>query len=479
MSQSISVVNHTWQADVEQLASHFGYPLKLLTLAQAVERVGSLTQSLEMSEFVYANNDDPALIKRLENSDWVISLGFKETMDENVVRSVKGAVYLASQEFSNLGLDERPKLLEELKHAFGFEMTFIDKAQVSLSESKWTHLYSEGFTWNKDQTKQIFLYGSLPDEERLLKVGPIDLFNARLAPTVGIMVTIFIAISLGLLLWVFPLLRDLKKLDHTAAEFGDGRLDRRVSVGNSSVVSRIGHSFNTMANRIERQINENRELTNAIAHDLRTPLSRLRFAFEMYDAGGVEREDKQRYKRSIESSIDCLDHQINQILALSRYSRAVDITYFSLCSVADVVAHEVDQHSQDDTVQTVDLFVDNNMRERELFVDKRALTRAIGNLLGNASRYAESKILVSLKQVEGQCLLCVEDDGPGIAKDLAEKVFEPFAQLDNEQRTSDHHGLGLAIVQQVMLWHKGTVSLDKSVLGGAKFELSWPLELKK
>jgi len=126
---------------------------------------------------------------------------------------------------------------------------------------------------------------------------------------------------------------------------------------------------------------------------------------------------------------------------------------------------------------TFELDISPELLDKELFIDKRAILRAINNLLVNAVHYSNKKLSVAFLIQESRYVLSVEDDGPGIPKSEWENVFLPFKQLGNEQReTSKGHGLGLAIVKQIMEWHKGSVVLDKSDLGGARFEISWPIE---
>ena len=188
-------------------------------------------------------------------------------------------------------------------------------------------------------------------------------------------------------------------------------------------------------------------------------------------------EEYEKYRRSIDTSIENLDHLISQTLVLSRYSRTMNINQFSESKLAEIIANEVEQLSLEHANLTLNFNVDEKLKEHIFFVDCRALLRALNNLMTNASRYANSTIKVSLLSEDNNALLIVEDDGPGINPEHREKIFQPFIQLENIQRDISHgHGLGLAIVEQVALWHKGNVVVTKSGIGGAKFELRWPLQ---
>jgi two-component system sensor histidine kinase RstB len=98
----------------------------------------------------------------------------------------------------------------------------------------------------------------------------------------------------------------------------------------------------------------------------------------------------------------------------------------------------------------------------------------LNNLLANAVRFAEETIQVTLERHPNNWVLIVEDDGIGIPQDMWQSIFDPFTQVNNEQRdTSTGHGLGLAIVKQIAHWHEGEANVSQSELGGAKFIITW------
>ena len=106
----------------------------------------------------------------------------------------------------------------------------------------------------------------------------------------------------------------------------------------------------------------------------------------------------------------------------------------------------------------------------------RLMERVLDNLLNNALRYCQSTVQASLLLNGNQATLVVEDDGPGIAPDAREQVFEPFVRLDpSRDRATGGCGLGLAIVHSIALAMGGTVVCDKSELGGARFTFRWPV----
>ena len=108
--------------------------------------------------------------------------------------------------------------------------------------------------------------------------------------------------------------------------------------------------------------------------------------------------------------------------------------------------------------------------------EPRHLERAISNLVSNAQKYADSWVGIRVELTPGECNIVVEDDGPGIHPADREKVWEPFARLDNSRtRATGGYGLGLSIVKQIAHRHGGFVSIGTSSKGGAAFTFSWPI----
>ena len=131
-----------------------------------------------------------------------------------------------------------------------------------------------------------------------------------------------------------------------------------------------------------------------------------------------------------------------------------------------------------DDVQTLN--PDHNIRMKTLntanygVLDMRLMARVLDNLVNNALRYCRSTVEISLIHQGNFATLIVEDDGPGIAPDAREHIFDPFVRLDpSRDRSTGGCGLGLAIVRSIALAMGGTVICEESESGGAKFRFSW------
>jgi len=465
----------TWVNDIESLSKEFGYGLKIDSLEEWKESPDDYN-SLKKGEFVFINNEPELLVKRVDKTPWVITLSVDSSEHENIYRSSQGTLYLLQQEFTLNEKDQWLQKLEELKSNFSFTLSILDVDELHVSTILKDKLKEDQIIWTPNKNMRFDFYFLLPNKTQVIKAEEIPSTSASPLFIVTLLLAFIIIISVAMFLWVSPLWKDLSKLNVIATKFGDGALDERAKITKKSAVSQLTLSFNKMADKIEQLFSSQKQLTRAIAHDLRTPLYRLRFAFEMVKSDDASKEEKATYFEAIDTSINDLDQLINQTLLLSRYTSAVDLTSFSMTPLAKKIQYEVDCFILESNNISIEFIANSSLLDQDIYIDKMAIIRAVNNLIVNANRYANSIISIHFYQEDNVNFISVEDDGLGIPASEWENVFVPFMQVDNTQRDSNAgHGLGLAIVKQIMQWHKGEVILSNSSLGGANFLLSWPI----
>ena len=220
-------------------------------------------------------------------------------------------------------------------------------------------------------------------------------------------------------------------------------------------------------------------LTDSIAHDIRTPMSRLRFAFEILNNDEPPEEDFEKYRKVIGNSLDTLDYLVDQMLLHARYSRLPNPSNFILCDVGILIRDEVELFAIEYAGLRYIVDLDATIDIQMVYLDERAVKRSINNLLSNASKFASATVRMSAQCNDESIEISVEDDGPGINTPHLDKIFQPFYQAGNENRASTNgHGLGLAIVRQICNWHGGEIAVSTSDLGGAKFIMLLPRNIK-
>ncbi|WCN13660.1 HAMP domain-containing protein [Marinomonas mediterranea] len=473
-----------WPEKFPEITADFAYHIELLPADGTVEDYQGDLSKLKPNEYVsvfVGEGDLNGIIKHLYDGQWYLYMELDSKEEQAVLEAVAGTHSLLMELLNSTPKEEWRSALKSIQPNFGYELDLITQQELSdlsdLSDAKKRQLQDIRVTWRDTEEDTTYLYMTAPDNESILVAGPILLPGSSLTALLFIILVIVSCVSFGILSFIYPLWRDLNKLAHSSAKFGEGHLTQRAKIGRFSSIRQVATTFNTMADQIEKMVKGQRDLTNAIAHDLRTPLSRLSFAFEMLRSENISEDEKKRYEKSITSGIHTLDNLINQILALSRYSRATDITHFGHHPLGQLILSEIDFQSDEHPSHVFQGNVSKELQDTEVFVDQKAMLRALNNLITNALRYGNSMVAVDFKLHDEHFYLSVEDDGLGIPEKDRQRVFLPFKQLDNEQRESAKgHGLGLAIVQQIADWHDGEAYIESSSLGGAKITIKWPIK---
>ena len=311
----------------------------------------------------------------------------------------------------------------------------------------------------------------IPDSDYVLVAGPISYLSfLREVRWLDVVMLIAMGLSLALpvFLWMRPHWRDLLKLEAATRQLGSGDLDARSSLREDSSLYRLGEAFDLMAGNLQRLIASRQRLTNGIAHELRTPLVRLRYRLELQEGlADTEREEMAQ-------DLDELDALIDEMLMYARLEHPETVLHPQQWPVAPWLARHVAQWQS--LLGPLQLRYEQAAEIDQWEGDPLLIGRAMDNLVGNAVRYASNQIMVTLWREGDQACLQVEDDGPGIPDTMRAQVFEPFTRLDpSRDRHTGGCGLGLAIVDSVIRAHQGSVTLDSGRLGGARFTLRWPL----
>lgn len=318
------------------------------------------------------------------------------------------------------------------------------------------------------------------DNGQALVMGPIELFD-RMPLRLFAAVTILslLLISLGVYTLIYPLERKVRQMQLVVSQVRGGNFSARAVVQGRDEVSHLAGMFNNMTEHIQRLIEAQRELTRAVSHELRTPVARIRFGVDML-ADTDDVDSRWQQQAQIDQDIESLNQLIDEILTyatLEQGTPSLNFELLPLCEVVRQVAKETRALGKTEvTVETV--LPDESICA---IAEKRYLHRVVQNLAGNAIRYANSRIRISSGIADGAAFVCVEDDGAGIAEKDREKIFLPWARLDDSRtRASGGYGLGLSIVSRIAFWFGGTIVVDESPdLGGARFVMRWPVVAKK
>ena len=309
----------------------------------------------------------------------------------------------------------------------------------------------------------------------VLVLGPVPLFNwMPFQLAAGITLLSLFVLSLGVYGLLVPMQRRLREVNYALHRMKSGDMTLRLPVDGTDEMASLATNYNSMSDHIQRLIEAQRELMRAVSHELRTPVARIRFGMEM-----LAEEDDYDYRLQqvdmIDKDIEALNTLIDEIMTYAKLEQgtpSLDFEKIVLFEVLDQVIVETEALKTQKEIELlappINLVVD---------AERRYLHRVVQNLVGNAVRYCDHKVIVSGGIDDaGMAYVQVEDDGAGVPEEERQRIFEAFARLDDSRtRASGGYGLGLSIVSRIAYWFGGKIAVDQSpILGGARFTMSWP-----
>lgn len=244
-----------------------------------------------------------------------------------------------------------------------------------------------------------------------------------------------------------------------AERFGRDPRAPPLALKGSAEIAVAVRAFNDMQERLRRYVEDRTAMMGAIAHDLRTPLTRLRFRIE---------SAPEDVRAKMAADIDQMEEMISAALTFVRdTSRPAERTPLELSSLLESVCDEMAETGADTEVERGQKVV--------LEGDPLALRRLFTNLLENAVKFGDRARARVYKQGDS-AIVEIEDDGPGIPSEDIDRVFEPFYRREpSRSRQTGGIGLGLAVVRSVARGHGGDVELVNRAGGGLTARVQLPV----
>jgi two-component system OmpR family sensor kinase len=305
--------------------------------------------------------------------------------------------------------------------------------------------------------EQVFFYAM--QQGQLWQLGPADL-SENTVPSYWFSLLFLGLLAIAVWLWLWPVARDIQTLRQQLSQPG-----AEASVPVRSFIAPIALSFEQMRQQIQRLLGLQREMTQAVSHELRTPLARLSFALEL---SALAQDEKQLMLNDVKE----LEQLVDEMLDYARLESSVPQLKLQQVDLLELLQNLVEKLS----VLPGAAIELKALSPCVYSCDGHYLERAVQNLLVNAKRFARDKVTLTLEIQQRSITIAVEDDGPGIAMEQRAEILKPFVRLDpSRQKGFGGFGLGLAIVCRVVEWHKASLDVDDSLLGGAKFCIKLPL----
>ena len=315
-----------------------------------------------------------------------------------------------------------------------------------------------------------------------LPPGQSALFGPNGVPGLGMLIAV---LSSGLVCYFLAgyLTSPILRLRNATQKLAAGDLSARAGGASSrskDELSQLVRDFDTMAEQIEKLMNAQSRLLKDISHELRSPLARLSVALELA---------RQRTGPEAESILDRISLETNRmneligsLTTIARLESGNGSAHKVTVQLEDVL-EEVSRDAAFEA-QARDCHVETEiLDELPVIGDPGLLRSALENVVRNATRYTRERTTVKIHAERvshgnySQAMIRVIDSGPGVPEDSLEKIFRPFYRIDDARvRSTGGVGLGLAITDQAVRLHGGTVAASNLPEGGLSVEIRLPLQ---
>ena len=266
----------------------------------------------------------------------------------------------------------------------------------------------------------------------------------------------------GILLIIIAILflknqtRPIVSLAKAAEKFGKGELITGFRPSGAKEIRQAAYEFDRMRKRITIHLNQRSEMLSGISHDLRTPLTRLKLQLAM-----IKQQD---LAKKMSDDIEEMERMLNDYLEFASQQKKEETELININLIIEDVVKKYDSNK-------IELKLD---QKSEIHLRPNAIKRCLANFIDNGISYGENVKIYS-KKTAYMMIIIVEDDGPGIPEEEYQNVLKPFYRIDKSRgQNKSGVGLGLSIANDIIRDHGGSISFEKSNLGGLRVKISLP-----
>ncbi|CAM2011177.1 ATP-binding protein [Acanthopleuribacter pedis] len=411
-------------------------------------------------------------------TDWALEEYFADFLEwENRIVAGTSAAAL-HREMAIADFEQRRKALQEASknHLYHADLELISEIEFTPEElaelAAGNPVFYTEMGYFRD-TLEMFVPDLDPDHVVYLRLGDhyMEPYVTHQATLFG---AVFLICAVMLLLIIAPIVWHLRALTQTVQSFGLGQLGARATVGGPKAVAELGTAFNTMANQLQQARLHQEVMTHAVSHEVRTPLARLRLSLDMVEDCPMS-EEVAAFVANMQADVDDLEHLSDALLSWAKTAAAQQNLDTAPLTLPEDCADTINNLAMLEPQIPILVKAAPSFQARG---NATLLNRALDNLIRNAQKYGARRIQVTFDQSDGRVFMLVDDDGPGIPEPERERLFAPFACLDESRsRSSGGFGLGMAIVERVFAAHQGKARIEDSPLGGTRIACDWPKEL--
>jgi len=364
-------------------------------------------------------------------------------------------------------------IAKKMQKIYGYPVSIISNVDAKLSVNELNNLQDSGSTIKDTKKTEVRnFYTKIPGTNYLIHTGsmPTDYFDKYLIYT---MYAAFLFVLLGFL-FISHLFfgRAIRKIFIITDHYSRGDFNITTKISKYSSMYRVYANILEMGQRIKNLIKSQQALTRLVAHESRTPISRMLFILEKMDK--LPQTDKlQQSISELKGNLDELNDLTNNFLRYSRLTSKQLTLNPIKTNIVDLIKVSVDKFT--DNKGNIKISITSNLsKTKQVVIDKKYIGYALDNLISNAIRYAKHQVKISAWDENEKLCVAVEDDGIVIDDEDKKTIFEPFVQLKQNGDLAEGYGLGLSIVKAIINLHHGAIKVSDSSLGGTKFLVTLP-----
>lgn len=393
---------------------------------------------------------------RIENIQLIINAHFQD-INENIKRS--GPEY-AGEMVSGIAHDLKSKKLY-IGYVAGGKVygNLVLPPKIKINE-EWQEIIVD----TESKSHRFALAKIMINKKKHILVIAYDLADViklrqKLIPVIIKTITISLVVSSLISFFVvFLVSRNLKKFNYAYKQITSGNLNYRIPVRRANdEFSKLARNQNEMMDWIVTLLDTIKNSSSSLAHDLKTPLSRLKIKLQLLLSDEHINSSTKNKLREIDNDIASINNLFQNILTISKAEDKAGSS-FERINLSDLINDVIDLFEplfEENKIECLRDISENSF----IKADKQLLSQAILNLLDNATKYAKGHINVKLKEENGRLILMIKDNGAGIEEQYLDKVKEKFFKVESS-RSSGGYGLGLSLVDKVAKLHNAEFILE-------------------
>lgn len=387
-------------------------------------------------------------------------------VNEDILSKTQGVSYLLKESLRNIPEEKWKVHLSELQKHFGYPIRIIPIDEIQLNERQIDEVEKFGRFVISDVPVMGDISLSIVQKvnDKLYLSQHINSQNDTVSPLDILPIAVWL-LSLAFFIFIvtYPLYRRLNRLSNVASQLSTGNFDIAIPSDKGHETEKLASTLKILTNRVSELLESQRQFLRIVAHEFRTPMTRIQFMLE-----DIRNECNADSIRDIEHEL----YELNEMVSdLGKYiylheqeSSHLNLSVFSMQDLLNQIENQISNFDKK--------IISNIYCSNDIYLDKKMLAYVLRNLLTNAYKFSNNQVILNIIQYKHDLEISVEDDGPGVSEDHHSLIFTAF----HKDSVKGGLGLGLAIVHRIVVHlFKGTITVKKSRLGGLQIECKIPL----